>query len=339
MKMRATSGPSFSGSSRSAALQSSLASRLPAVLAGRGSPLFALTWKNWDMVWGPPICALRASAPRISGNGSTGWPTTTAHDAGRGGQGKRAMGETRHGSNLQDFAQLTGWPTPTSQDAASSGASNYSTDSGRHAGTTLTDAARFSGWPTPCGQDGPKGGPGQGSDRLPAAASLVGWPTPTKGNADGSQMAKDASATGKRPDGSKATVSLNQVASLAGWPTTTAMDAKSAARHGYMIQGNQGTTLLDAARLAGWATPTARDHKDGEPCPNVPENAHPGRQVWQASGTPSNGSPAATGSGGQLNPDFSLWLMGYPAAWGSCGARAMRSCRKPPRRSSKRTAA
>lgn len=38
----------------------------------------------------------------------------------------------------------------------------------------------FGGWPTPCQQDGPKGGPSQGSDRLPGAAALgSGWPTPT----------------------------------------------------------------------------------------------------------------------------------------------------------------
>jgi hypothetical protein len=28
-----------------------------------------------------------------------------------------------------------------------------------------------------------------------------------------------------------------------------------------------------------------------------------------------------------LNPEFVLWLMGFPATWVSCGARAMRSCR------------
>jgi hypothetical protein len=60
-------------------------------------------------------------------------------------------------------------------------------------------------------------------------AQTAGWPTPTKGNADGSQMAKGASTTGRRPDGSKATVSLNQVAQTAGWPTPMAStDRKSA---------------------------------------------------------------------------------------------------------------
>lgn len=37
----------------------------------------------------------------------------------------------------------------------------------------------FSSWPTPCSQDGPNGGPAQGEDRLPGAAALCGWQTPT----------------------------------------------------------------------------------------------------------------------------------------------------------------
>ena len=33
-----------------------------------------------------------------------------------GGQAKRAVGKTRHGSNLRDFALLSGWPTTTTRD-------------------------------------------------------------------------------------------------------------------------------------------------------------------------------------------------------------------------------
>ena len=35
-----------------------------------------------------------------------GWPTPQTSDSTGGGQAKRAMGETRHGSNLNDFAML-----------------------------------------------------------------------------------------------------------------------------------------------------------------------------------------------------------------------------------------
>src|SRR5208283_826912 len=60
------------------------------------------------------------------------------------------------------------------------------------------------------------------SARRISDTELTGWPTPTKGNADGSQMAKDASPTGVRPDGSKATVALPAIAQLAGPARLTA---------------------------------------------------------------------------------------------------------------------
>ena len=75
-----TSGPLFTHSSPSAALQQSLESKLRAVLAGSGSPLYELTWSTWDMPLGPPICRLRASAHRTSGSGYSGWPTPVARD-------------------------------------------------------------------------------------------------------------------------------------------------------------------------------------------------------------------------------------------------------------------
>lgn len=67
-------------SSATAALQRSLANRLQAAMDVNGSPEYALTWKEWPMKSGPPICALRASARRISDKGSIGWPTPCARD-------------------------------------------------------------------------------------------------------------------------------------------------------------------------------------------------------------------------------------------------------------------
>jgi len=56
------------------------------------------------------------------------------------------------------------------------------------------------------------------------------------------------------------------------WPTPVREDARSSARHGYMIEGNAGTTLLYAARLTAEVpapdpTPQAHDHA----CPKTPE--------------------------------------------------------------------
>lgn len=58
----ATSGPIFDALSPSAALQSSLESRLRARLAASGSPQYALTWKRWDMPQGGgDLCAASTS--------------------------------------------------------------------------------------------------------------------------------------------------------------------------------------------------------------------------------------------------------------------------------------
>lgn len=151
---------------------------------------------------------------------------------------------------------------------------------------------------------------------LPMAAQLAGWPTPTVGNATGSQMAKDASATGRRPDGSKATVSLPHVSTLAGWPTPTCADVNHA-------RGTHDYAMRTLARK--------------QPPSNVAlfsQLAKDSPARLTASGEVLTGSCAGMSGGGQLNPEHSRWLMGYPAAWGSCGATAMQSCRKPPRSSS-----
>ena len=85
------------------------------------------------------------------------WPTATVHDAERGGQGKRAMGETRHGSNLQDFALLATWATPSARDFKSNEASEEHHQSRREQtrGKPLSEQAhQLSPWATPKSTDG-----------------------------------------------------------------------------------------------------------------------------------------------------------------------------------------
>ena len=113
-----------------------------------------------------------------------------------------------------------------------------------------------------------------------------------------------------------------------------------------MANGSQsmGVCLSDlnmqVQAWAGWPTPTSRDHKDGKECPNVPLNALLGRVAWltanpqaariTADGTMLTGCSAGMESGGQLNPAFSGWLMGFPEAW--CRAALTAPLRKAPKR-------
>jgi hypothetical protein len=75
-----TSGRTSTGSLSSAALQSSLESRLRARTQTLGSTLYALTWKPWVTPSGRSRSRLRGSALRTSETGFTGWPTPTTRD-------------------------------------------------------------------------------------------------------------------------------------------------------------------------------------------------------------------------------------------------------------------
>ena len=121
---RGTSGPVLPGSLRSAALQSSLESRLRARLQGLGSTLYKLTWKQWATPLGLQRSRLRASVPRTSATELTGWPTPTVGNS-QGSQsfnGLSPTGKTPDGRkvsvSLNHVATFSGWPTPTATDAA-----------------------------------------------------------------------------------------------------------------------------------------------------------------------------------------------------------------------------
>ena len=150
-----TYGLLFCGSSPSAVLQHSLANKLQALLDVNGSPEYALTWKHWDMRSGPPICALRASAHRTSGNDYTGWPTpdTQAMNVGANPQ-----------KHMERLARL-----------------KAKHQNGNGAGLTLGMAASLAGWCSPMAQDGSRGGkpPRPQDTGIPLSQQVAGWGTPS----------------------------------------------------------------------------------------------------------------------------------------------------------------
>jgi hypothetical protein len=129
-----TFGPLFDGLSLSAGLQRSLESRLQARLDVNGSPEYALTWKQWDMKSGPPICALRASGRRTYGSGFSGWRTPVSRTNGGGWnhnpettKRKMARGQS---IDLSDEVclYLAGWGTPRVGNNNGYGSSKRATD-------------------------------------------------------------------------------------------------------------------------------------------------------------------------------------------------------------------
>jgi hypothetical protein len=85
-------------------------------MAASGSPLFAMTWKQWDMPAGPPICALRASALRTSGKGFIGWPTPIVNDTTGSTHCYSQGNHDKPVLKLPGAVALTGWPTPKAQE-------------------------------------------------------------------------------------------------------------------------------------------------------------------------------------------------------------------------------
>lgn len=142
-----TSGLHGTGSSKSRALQSSLASRLQAETQSLGSTLFRLTWKTWVLPSGRMLVRQRASVPRTSGTAPTGagsWPTPTTRDW---KDGANPNVDVPLNALLGRVVWLAGWPTPMAGTPAQNGNNAAgNTDSSRR-------TVELAHWPTPTARD------------------------------------------------------------------------------------------------------------------------------------------------------------------------------------------
>lgn len=176
-------------------------------------------------------------------------------------------------------------------------------------------------------------------------SAMSGWPTATA--RDGFPAHSEEYIAAKKAQG-HGMANLNDLVMLAGWTTASASDGSRAGTG--ITEGMTGSSLTQQAQVAGWPTTQASDGSGGGQAKRALNPARsndlmdfamlakdcPARLT--ASGQMLTGSCAGMESGGQLNPDLSRWLMGYPVAWGSCGASAMQLIRTRRQSSSKRSA-
>ena len=156
------------------------------------------------------------------------------------------------------------------------------------------------------------------SARRTSGKDSSGWPSPKAGNGTGPGMHGEGG------------MDLQTTAQLSGWPSPLANKQSPQQR------GDFTPNLANVAQLTGgWPTPNAMEPEGPKDNPgqvspqfrklkktDIPTNL--GRMVHWATGETSNGSPAPTGKRGQLNPEFTRWLMGYPEEWASCAPTGTR---------------
>jgi len=152
-----------------------------------------------------------------------------------------------------------------------------------------TSDSDSTGWPTPMRNDGTGSTHCYGKThdviflKLPGAAKLAGWGTPTAtepgGDAEGELARKRAAVSTGKSIGVSVTALAHQ-AKLAAWPTPMASERETRPK-----RYKRGNPNLAALSMATGPTPS--------------------------------GSTASTASTGQLNPELPRWLQGLPETWGN----------------------
>jgi len=157
--------------------------------------------------------------------------------------------------------------------------------------------------------------------RLTDATASGLWPTPDNGafnltESPESVLERQAQQKARGINGNGFGLRLATAAQL--WPTPCAEDAKNVPYQ----KGDNGTRYpmllgaVDPARM--WPTPASRDYRSPSLKVGTPE-------YFRA---PTAGIPLPEAIGGQLNPTWVEWLMGYPLGWTACAAWGTRSSRK-----------
>lgn len=279
--------PSFSVSkSPVPTLSEKVAEKLKQLIDASGSMEYVMTWKRHTTPSGRVIYRLRASARRTSGSGCSGWQSPIAGDS-KSVKYRRDQGAKGRERPTNEGC-LVGWPTARAEDSKSTGAHRGIAD-------TLTSAARLTGWTTPTAHDvSPRGknqkakhGTKHGCADLNADVMLTGWPTPTARDRKNGKASQDTMDRNSRP------LNKQVVQGLTGWQTPTKQD-------------NCAVGPAEMEAIENWVEGTLPQTS----IQRLRTQVHLGATLPSSSA--ATGKPAASLS---LNPAFSRWLLGYPAAW------------------------
>jgi hypothetical protein len=341
--MSDTSGLSSSISSESANLQQSLANRLRQLFDLGGSTIYKLTLKEKVTPQQRQYYQLGASAPRTKGTDSSlppsAWPTPDA---------------TCRESSLETMKKRRDF---RKKNANQNSVPMYLTDAvlvmhdKEYAEAMGYNEENLSAWLTPTTSDmnGVREMDGKRSGGLNTQAQSA-WPTPL--SSDNRDRGKFDNPAIQRRIRLKKSIELSMMVQSA-WPTPAARDVKGVSGLGRQEKkGNPSDTVPNAAATVPWATPNTMDHmalrsdeallrqatvaRKGRTFPaNLREQVDPRSQEIYASGKIPQSSTAETENTvpSQLNPRFSLWLMGYPIEWAYSGERVTPLSRKRQRKS------
>jgi len=354
---------------RSEELTERLTDALKRRLDGAGSTLFETTWKEKVTPSGHKYWEHTASARRTGGNGFTSLPTPNSADnnASRSDNApaysERWMARENHGAQLAHTVQaLSAVPTPNAMEGGQTNRGGK-----RYDEKLMGGIAKLASCPTPMAGTPAQNGYNEAgnTDYSRKILELATCATPRsedsecagahRGIADGlhSQAQLSTVSTPNGDDANNGTrksgvfKSLTREATLSAVSTPAARDYRSeSATDEYNEKRwthKRGKPLNAQATLASISTPSSRDWKDS-PGMNEsgvdPDGSHrmrldqlPQQAQLAGSGETATGGGAETGSTGQLNPDYSRWLQGFPAVWGSCAAMATQSVSRSRKRS------
>lgn len=155
------------------------------------------------------------------------------------------------------------------------------------------------------------------------------WPTPSATDHKGGYQG------GRIRNGKWSADRLDQAAQLTSqWLTPTTSDMNGTRK----LDGKRSGGLNTQATLVNWPTPQARDYKGSSGRSlkgqefDLPTAAILPTQVTGITPNKSTAEMVRSDSS-QLNPRFSLWLMGYPIAWAYCAERVTPLSRRSQRKS------